>query len=104
METGLQLIKTVGALALVLGMLYTFVYVLKRLGVPAKKTSSQAAMEILSKQSLGPRHHLFLVKVAGERKVLVGISPQSMNLLSVTGPPLSGDKAFENVTENYEQP
>jgi flagellar biogenesis protein FliO len=99
METGLQLLKMVGALALVLGMLFTFVYVLRRLGIPAKRSVSPATMEILSKQSLGPRHHLFLVNVAGERKVLVGISPQNMSLLSVTTPALSGKDALD-VTEN----
>ena len=84
MESGLLLLKTAGALALVLGMFFAFVYVLRRWGNTAKRPASQTTMEVLSKQSFGPRHHLILVKVTGERKVLVGVSPQNMSLLSVT--------------------
>lgn len=99
MDMGLQLLKTVGALALVLGMLFAIVYVLKRWGGLARRAASQTMIEVLSKQSLGPRHHLFLVKVTGERKILVGISPQNMSLLSITTPTLSGTNALD-VTEN----
>ncbi|MGC9964861.1 MAG: flagellar biosynthetic protein FliO [Syntrophobacteraceae bacterium] len=100
METGLQLLKTVGALALVLSMIFAIAYVLRRWGGLVRKPASQTMMEVLSKQSFGPRHHLFLVKVAGERKVLVGISPQNMSLLSVTTPTLSGKNAYDDVSEN----
>jgi flagellar biogenesis protein FliO len=57
-------------------------------------------MEVLSKQSFGPRHHLILVKVTGERKVLVGISPQNMSLLSIPMPTLPGKKAIDDEVEN----
>jgi flagellar biosynthetic protein FliO len=97
METGLQVLKTVGALALVLGILLAVIYVLKRWGGLAKKASSQAVIEVLSKQSFGPRHHLVLVKVTGEREVLVGISPQNMSLLSVTGPGTSGKNTSDDI-------
>ncbi len=62
MESGLLLLKTAGALALVLGILFAFIYVLKRWGNPAKRPASQAMMEVLSKHSFGPRHHLMLVE------------------------------------------
>ncbi len=86
--------KTAGALALVLGFLFALMYVLRRWGNLAKGPSSQSMMEVLSKQSFGPRHHLILVKVAGERNVLVGISPQNMSLLSVS-PALQGGNDSE---------
>jgi len=100
MESGLLLLKTAGALALVLGLFFAFIYVLRRWGNLAKKTASQTMMEILSKHSFGPRHHLILVKVPGERKVLVGISPQNMSLLPLHAPPPdrnSSDDVIENV-------
>ena len=87
-------------MALVLGFFFAFIYVLKRWGNLAKKSASQTMMEILSKHSFGPRHHLILVKVTGERKVLVGISPQNMSLLSLHALPHdrnSSDDVIENV-------
>ncbi len=64
-----------------------------------KRPASQSMIEVLSKQSFGPRHHLILVKVTGERNVLVGVSPQNMSLLSVTEPATSG-KNGSGVIEN----
>ncbi len=95
METGLLFLKMGGALALVLGALFAFLYVLRRWGDLAKRPASQQMIEILSKQSFGPRHHLILVKVTGERKVLVGISPQNMSLLSLSMQTLQGKNDFD---------
>ena len=87
MESGLLLLKTAGALVLVLGFFFAFIYFLRRWGNLGKRPSSQSVMEVLSKQSFGPRHHLILIKVTGERNVLVGISPQNMSLLCVPPAP-----------------
>jgi flagellar biosynthetic protein FliO len=100
MESGLLFLKTAGALALVLGFLFALIYVLRRWGNQAKRPASQTMMEVLCKHSFGPRHHLILVKVTGERKVLVGVSPQNMSLLSVSAPALSGKNSFDDVIEN----
>jgi len=99
MEAASQLLKTAGALALVLGILFAFIYILRRWGGLAQRAASQSMIEILSKQSFGPRHHLILVKVTGERNVLVGVSPQNMSLLSLTTPAMSG-KNGSDVIEN----
>ena len=99
MESALQLLKTAGALALVLGILFAAVYILRRWGGLPKRSASQSMIEILSKQSFGPRHHLILVKVTGEQNVLVGVSPQSMNLLPVPGSAVPGKNA-SGVIEN----
>ena len=100
MESGLLLLKTAGALALVLGFLFALIYILRRWGGLAKRPASQSMIEILSKQSFGPRHHLILVKVAGEREVLVGVSPQNMSLLSVTSQAMPGKNACDDMIEN----
>ncbi|MHC1725537.1 MAG: FliO/MopB family protein [Syntrophobacteraceae bacterium] len=87
MEFGMQLLRLVGSLALVLTLLFAFLYALRRWGGNRfRKATVQAAIEILSKQSFGPRHHLLLVKVPGEQSVLVGISPQNMSLLTINVP------------------
>ena len=95
MESGLLLLRTAGALALVVGLLFAFIYVLRRWGNAVKRPSSQPVMEVLSKHSFGPRHHLILVKFAEESKVLVGISPQNMSLLTVL--PENGRRMSEEV-------
>lgn len=83
MEFGVQLLRLAGSLALVLGLFFAFIYVLKRWGGGLKRQADPGLLEVLSKQSFGPRHHLILVKVSGERQVLVGISPQNMSLVPV---------------------
>ncbi len=95
METGLQFVKMLGALALVLGVLFACLYVLRRWGGLVRKPASQPLMEVLSKQSFGPRHHLILVKITGESKVLVGISPQNMSILHVGAPALPGKNTLD---------
>jgi flagellar biosynthetic protein FliO len=100
MESGLLILKTAGALGLVLGLFFACIYVLKRWGIRAKRPASQTMMEVLSKLSFGPRHHLVLVKVTGERQILVGISPQNISLLSVNSPALSGKNSFDGAIEN----
>ena len=100
MESGLLLLKTAGALGLVLGLFFAFIYVLRRWGNRAKRPASQTMMEVLSKHSFGPRHHLILVKVTGERKVQVGVSPQNISHLSVNAPSQSGKNSFDDASEN----
>lgn len=95
METGLQLLKTVGALVLVLGIFFAVIYILKRWGSVLKKPASQPMLQVLSKVSFGTRHHLMLVDVNSGQKVLVGISPQNLSLLAV-GPHDPGAPKIEN--------
>ena len=99
MESGLLLLKTAGALALVLGLFFAFIYALKRWGNLVKRPASQTMMEILSKHSFGPRHHLILVSITGEERVLVGISPQNMSLYPLHAPPKDKNPS-DDVTEN----
>ncbi len=86
MEFGLELLRLAGSLALVLGLFFACMYALRRWGYRGKKPSSQPLMEIVAKQSFGPRHHLMLVRVPGEQDVLVGISPQNMSIMTITRP------------------
>ncbi len=83
MDFALQLLKVAGSLALVLGLFFAIIHGLKRWGGMVRKSSIQPSMEVVSKQSFGPRHHLLLVKIPGGQKVLVGISPQNMSLANL---------------------
>jgi flagellar biosynthetic protein FliO len=90
MEFGMQLLRLAGSLALVLGIFFALIYALKRWGSRMGKPSAQPLLEVLSRQSFGPRHHLILVRVPGERNVLVGISPQNMSLMEMSDPSVHG--------------
>jgi flagellar biogenesis protein FliO len=81
MDFALQLLRLAGSLILVLAIFYAVIYGLKKWGHLVKGSTTHPAMEVLSKQSFGPRHHLLLVKVPGGRNMLVGISPQNMSLM-----------------------
>ncbi len=84
MESGFLLLRTAGAFALVLGLLFGCLFLIRRWGNFTQKPASKSAMEVLCKQSFGPKHHLVLVEITGEQKILVGISPQNMSLLPVS--------------------
>lgn len=99
MTSGLLFLKTIGALALVLGIFLAIAYALKRWGKLAGRPLSQT-MEVLARQSFGPRHHLIMVKISGERNVLVGISPQNMSLLYVGDPAAPGGTPSRDMGEN----
>jgi flagellar biogenesis protein FliO len=90
MEFGMQLLRLAGSLALVLAILFALIYALKRWGGRIGKSTAQPLLEVLSRQSFGPRHHLILVRVPGERNVLVGISPQNMSLMEMSEPGVHG--------------
>ena len=93
------MLKTLGALALVLGLFLALIYALGRWGKLSGRPFSQT-MEVLSRQSFGPRHHLILVKVSGERNVLVGISPQNMSLLCLDDQAAQDVKPSRDTGEN----
>ncbi|MDR3570042.1 MAG: flagellar biosynthetic protein FliO [Syntrophobacteraceae bacterium] len=99
MTAGLLFVKTLGALGLVLGVFFLVIHALKRWGNLSGRSASQA-MEVLARQSFGPRHHLIVVKVCGERNVLVGISPQNMSLLYVGEPVAQSGTPFRDAGEN----
>ncbi len=82
MDFALQLLRLVGSLALVLALFLALMYGLKRWGYLVRKSSTQPSMEVVSKHSFGPRHHLLLVKIPGGQNVLVGISPQNMSFIA----------------------
>ena len=82
MDFAMQLFRLVGSLALVLAIFFACVYGLKRWGYPLRKPAAQTLIEVVSKHSFGPRHHLILVKVPGNQKILIGISPQDMKVLT----------------------
>lgn len=81
----LELIKTVGILALVLGIIFALAYAAKRFGLGrATEKGGESGWRILSVKSLGPRRQVFIVEV-GSRILLVGVTDKMMTpLMEVT--------------------
>jgi flagellar biogenesis protein FliO len=97
MDFALQLLRLAGSLALVLAIFFACIHGLKRWGFPLKKPASQAMIEVVSKHSFGPRHHMILVKVPGNQSVLIGISPQNMNVLATIRETPAGSAESTNI-------
>jgi flagellar biosynthetic protein FliO len=78
---GLQLAKMAGGLAVVLAALLACAYGIKRTGLWLKRPESESWIKILAQQTIGLKHQLVLLKVQ-DQTLLVGISPQGINLLT----------------------
>lgn len=83
-DLGLALFKMIGALALVLGVFALGVYALRRFGVmPVSGTGDVLRIERVV--SLGHRSRLTVVR-AGNRRLLLGVTPGSIRRLADLGP------------------
>lgn len=81
MDLTLQALKTFGALAVVLTVLFGAAWALKRWGHRFTRGSDQSRIHLLERRYLGPKHSLLLVRVAGET-LLLGLSPQGLSFLT----------------------
>jgi len=81
MDFGMQLLRMLGALALVLGLLVMGLYAVKRFGLWIKKPDENQWIQVLGRHYLDPKHCLLVVQAKGQI-FLLGISPQGLQLLS----------------------
>lgn len=92
--------RSFGALALVLACVVALSYVGRRLLRRASGVAGgRQAIEIVASRSLGGRCSLTLVEVGGER-ILVGSTPQSLNLICKVGADDgggAGSRAFDHL-------
>ncbi|MEJ5347468.1 MAG: flagellar biosynthetic protein FliO [Desulfosoma sp.] len=84
MEFPVEILKTLGSLVLVLGLLLGGLYALRRWGQKFIKGSGTGRIDILERRYLGPKHSLLLVRVA-EETLLLGLSPQGLTYLTAVG-------------------
>lgn len=89
MDFPLQILKTLGALAMVLGLLWGATFAFRRWGRRFLKGSDNEWIHILERRYLGPKHSLLLVRVA-EETLLLGLSPQGLTYLTAVGPESPG--------------
>ena len=79
MDTTALLIKMIGALALILGIMFLIVFFLKRLGRLNPKGGA-SYIEVIENRILLPKRHLSLVRIAGSY-FLIGSTEQEISLL-----------------------
>ncbi|MCU0572532.1 MAG: flagellar biosynthetic protein FliO [Syntrophobacteraceae bacterium] len=84
-------------LAVVLAALYACAYGLKRTGHWLKRPQAESWIHVLDRQAIGVKHQLVLLKVQ-DQKLLVGISPQGINLLTR----IEGDAGDPGATASHQ--
>ncbi|MCK8602429.1 FliO/MopB family protein [Desulfoferrobacter suflitae] len=82
LDIGLQIVKTAGSLALILGVLLVCFYGFRRAGLLTHRAASNAWIQVIAQHPLGMKHSLLLVKVQGQTFFL-GTSPQGLHFLAV---------------------
>lgn len=78
---GLQLVKMVGSLALVLAVIAIAAYGLKRLGWRGGKPETNSWIEVVARYPVGIKQQILLVKVKNQL-LLLGVSPQGVQFLT----------------------
>jgi flagellar biogenesis protein FliO len=76
-----SIIKAFLTLAGSVGVLGFLLYLVKKAGLKAKKNNGAYNLEILSKLTLQPKSHIFIIK-AESKILMVGVSEKSINLIS----------------------
>lgn len=82
-STGL-LLKTLGSMALIIGLIFAAAWAAKKLGYGSAKTvdpDSQIALSVLTSVSLGNGRNISAIRF-GSRTLLVGSTPQAFTLLA----------------------
>lgn len=75
------MVKTLGGLALVLGLLMGVLYLLKHLTKPQRGVKGKGMIRLVSSFYLAPRERLHLMDVMG-RKILIGVTPQGITRIT----------------------
>lgn len=89
----LDLFTTLGSLVFVVLLIFAFAWLLKRMRLPA--LGSQSGLSIIRQIPVGTKERIAIIKV-GEEQFLVGITPQSINLISRLDTPIEEDPVASN--------
>lgn len=83
-ELGSSVLRLVLGFALVLGLLFLTLWLLKKLSVP--RGGAGNLVRVVSAAAVGPRERVVLVDIGGKRLVL-GVAPGQVTLLDTQAPP-----------------
>ena len=78
--TGMDVLRMLGSMALVIALLLAVLWGLKRLQNKMLTASHSGRLQVIETQSIGTRQRIALVRV-GDNEVLVGITPTQINAL-----------------------
>jgi flagellar protein FliO/FliZ len=92
-----ELFKTLGMLAIVLGILGTCLYLVKKFMAKNFSIGEKSKIRLVSSFYLGSREKLVMVDVEGE-KLLIGVTRENISLISKLG------KTEENLQQEETQP
>jgi flagellar protein FliO/FliZ len=84
----LDVVTTFGSLMLVVGLILSMAWLLKKMRLPAM--GSQKDLKILRQLPIGTRERVAVVQ-AGEEQFLIGITSQSINLISRLDKPIEDE-------------
>ncbi|AFJ02406.1 Flagellar biosynthesis protein FliO [Methylophaga frappieri] len=96
-DTG-NLLQTILGLGLVLLLIWGMAWLLKR--SQQWHGSGQQQFRVVAAVALGPREKAVLLQV-GENQLLVGVTPQQVNLLQTLSAPLNMDKQGVAINANF---
>ncbi len=96
--TQLDLAATTGSLVLVIAVILGLAWLLKRMRVP--NLVQQQGLKIVRQLPVGTKERIAIVE-AGNEQFLVGITPQSIQLISKLDEPLKDAEAAKPVFANH---
>lgn len=85
----LDLLTTLGSLAVVIAIIFALAWLLKKMRLPVM--GNQKGLSVIRQVSVGTRERIAVVKV-GEEQFLVGITPQTINLISRLDKPIEDEQ------------
>jgi flagellar protein FliO/FliZ len=97
-NTGL---KTIAMLFIVLGVLILVLYIMKKFMSPKNKGKGELIVKVVSSLHLSPKERIDVIEISGER-IVVGITPGSINFLTKLSPYKEGSGNIENA-EKYQK-
>ncbi|WP_154124428.1 flagellar biosynthetic protein FliO [Grimontia hollisae] len=98
---GQDLATTLGALVLVIGVIFGLAWVLKRMQVPSLM-GAKAGLKVVSQLPLGQKERVVVLDVNGEQ-VLVGVTPQQITLLKTLNNPIEESEPAKSFSSQLNQ-
>ena len=96
----MMLLRAVGSLALVIGLIFALAWAAKKYWRPERWAAQVGAIKILQSLNVGPKTRLMIVEVDGKR-LLLGVGSESVNSLCILSDAVSSSRQLEAVEFEY---
>lgn len=98
---GQDLATTLGALVLVIGVIFGLAWALKRMQVPSLM-GAKSGLKVVSQLPLGQKERVVVLDVNGEQ-VLVGVTPQQITLIKSLENPITEVESTKSFSSQFNQ-